>query len=55
MARGAGRTLRNRGAWAQVLGSKSVPNRVDAWGHEHDHDWPTWCRMLPVYLQTLAP
>jgi esterase/lipase superfamily enzyme len=35
---------------AHVLGVKGIPNRVDPWGHEWDHDWPTWRRMLPVYL-----
>jgi esterase/lipase superfamily enzyme len=27
-----------------------VPNRVDLWGPDHDHDWPTWREMLPKYL-----
>ncbi len=35
---------------AEVLGAKGVPNRVDAWGPEYDHDWPTWRAMLPKYL-----
>ena len=38
---------------AHVLGSKGIPNRVDAWGKEFDHDWPTWRRMLPHYLGLL--
>jgi esterase/lipase superfamily enzyme len=33
-----------------VLGHKGVPNRVDAWGPEWPHDWHTWRRMLPQYL-----
>jgi esterase/lipase superfamily enzyme len=32
-----------------------VPNRVDPWGPEYDHDWPTWRAMLPLYLDDLAP
>jgi esterase/lipase superfamily enzyme len=40
---------------ADVLGNKSVPNRVDAWGEEWDHDWPTWRKMLPQYLDELVP
>ena len=29
---------------AGVLGAKGIPNRVDPWGPEYDHDWPTWRR-----------
>ena len=36
---------------AEVLGSKGIPNRVDPWGPEHDHDWPTWREMLPTYIE----
>ena len=39
---------------ADVLGSKGVPNRVDSWGPETIHDWPTWWRMLPQYLDELC-
>lgn len=39
---------------AEVLGAKGVPNRVDSWGPEWEHDWPTWRRMLPTYLDELA-
>ena len=35
---------------AGVLGARGVPNRVDAWGPEWHHDWPTWRRMLPQYV-----
>ena len=43
-------------SWAigQVLGSKGVPNRVDVWGPEWPHDWQTWHRMLPQYLDELC-
>lgn len=39
---------------AQVLGAKDVPNRVDPWGTDYRHDWPTWWRMLPQYLDELT-
>lgn len=39
---------------ASVLGEKGIPNRVDNWGPEWEHQWPTWCRMLPQYLHELA-
>jgi esterase/lipase superfamily enzyme len=35
---------------ADVLGSRNIPNRVVEWGNEWDHDWPTWRKMLPLYL-----
>jgi esterase/lipase superfamily enzyme len=41
-------------AMAEALGAKGVPNRVDPWGHEWKHDWPTWHRMLPQYLDELC-
>jgi esterase/lipase superfamily enzyme len=53
-----------QGAWenvgeswaaAEVLGGKGVPNRVDAWGEEWPHEWPTWRAMLPQYLDELCP
>jgi esterase/lipase superfamily enzyme len=39
---------------AAVLGAKGVPNRVDNWGPDWAHDWPTWRRMLPQYLRELT-
>jgi esterase/lipase superfamily enzyme len=39
---------------ADALGRKDVPNRVDDWGPEWDHEWPTWRRMLPQYLDELS-
>jgi esterase/lipase superfamily enzyme len=37
-------------AMANALGRQGVPNRVDPWGPEWHHDWPTWRAMLPRYL-----
>ncbi len=37
-------------AMANVLGAKGIPNRVDPWGPDWHHDWPTWRAMLPKYL-----
>jgi esterase/lipase superfamily enzyme len=39
---------------AEVLGAKAIPNRVDSWGPQWPHDWPTWHRMLPQYLRELT-
>jgi esterase/lipase superfamily enzyme len=56
LAFGQGRWESPEESWrmAGVLGAKGIPNRVDPWGHEHDHDWPTWRRMLPHYLGQLT-
>ena len=37
-------------AMAAILGAKGIPNRVDSWGPEWHHDWPTWRKMYPQYL-----
>jgi len=39
---------------ADVLGRKGIPNRVDEWGTEWDHEWPTWRKMLPLYLDEVC-
>jgi len=33
-----------------LLNSKGIPNVLDFWGHDVDHDWPWWRKMLPYYL-----
>jgi esterase/lipase superfamily enzyme len=35
---------------AKALGAKGIPNRVDSWGQEYEHNWVTWRAMLPKYL-----
>jgi esterase/lipase superfamily enzyme len=35
---------------ADVLGKQAIPNRVDNWGKDVHHDWPTWRAMLPKFL-----
>jgi len=56
LAAGQGRWENIGESWrmSDVLGAKGVPNRVDPWGAEWDHDWPTWRRMLPQYLDELT-
>lgn len=56
LAHGDGRWEEPAQSWrtADVLGSRGVPNRVDAWGERYDHDWPTWREMLPKYLDELV-
>jgi esterase/lipase superfamily enzyme len=40
---------------ADALGAKGIPNRVDNWGPQWAHQWPTWRQMLPQYLRELTP
>jgi esterase/lipase superfamily enzyme len=56
LAFGHGRWENPEESWrmGDVLGGKGIPNRVDSWGHEYDHDWPTWRQMLPHYLGELT-
>lgn len=39
---------------ARVLGDRGVPNRVDLWGPDFDHEWEAWRTQLPAYLAGLA-
>ncbi|MSP25479.1 MAG: hypothetical protein EXR75_10010 [Myxococcales bacterium] len=52
LASGEGRAENMGESWAmaKVLGNKRIPNRVDPWGPNYNHDWPTWRAMLPKYL-----
>jgi esterase/lipase superfamily enzyme len=56
LALGGGRWEDPEQSWrmAGVLGAKGIPNRVDVWGPEWDHDWPTWREMLPRYLHAMV-
>lgn len=55
LASGQGRAEDIGETWraAKILGSKGIPNRVVPWGEEWAHDWPTWRKMLPIYLGEL--
>lgn len=57
LASGEGRAEDIGESWrvAEVLGAKGIPNRVDSWGREWDHDWPTWRNMLHTYIEELVP
>jgi esterase/lipase superfamily enzyme len=32
---------------AGILADRGIPHRLDLWGHDVDHDWPWWRKMLP--------
>ncbi|MFV1987625.1 MAG: esterase family protein [Gemmatimonadota bacterium] len=40
---------------ARLLDAKGIPNRMDDWGDEWHHDWPTWRNMLVRYVDELVP
>ena len=56
LAAGEGRWENVGESWqmASALGAKGIPNRVDNWGAEWDHEWTTWRAMLPQYLTELT-
>ena len=37
--------------FSQVLHSKSIPHQLDIWGNDIHHDWPTWRKMLPYFIE----
>ncbi|MCG8467006.1 MAG: hypothetical protein MJB57_02210 [Gemmatimonadetes bacterium] len=57
LASGRGRAEDIDESWrvASLLGEKGIPNRMDDWGEEWHHDWPTWRNMLVRYMVELAP
>jgi esterase/lipase superfamily enzyme len=56
LTHGQGKAEEPAQSWrvADVLGARGVPNRVVEWGEEWPHDWPTWRKMLPIYLDELV-
>ncbi len=36
-----------------ILHWKGIPHHLDIWGHDVDHDWPWWRKMLPYWLDRL--
>ena len=37
---------------SSILSSKNIPHNLDIWGYDIPHDWPSWHKMLPYYLET---
>lgn len=41
-------------ALAAILQAKGIPHTLDIWGHDVNHDWPWWRKMLPFTLDKVA-
>lgn len=56
VANGGGRWEHLDQAWrlSRVLVDKRIPTRLEVWGPEWDHDWPTWRNMLPHFMRQLV-
>ncbi|HSO27224.1 MAG TPA: alpha/beta hydrolase-fold protein [Anaerolineales bacterium] len=37
-------------ALGRILEDKGVPAWIDIWGHDVNHDWPWWRKMMPYFL-----
>ena len=40
-------------ALKEILESKEIPHWIDFWGHDVNHDWPWWQKMMPYYVDKL--
>jgi esterase/lipase superfamily enzyme len=38
---------------SRILSSKEIPHMLDLWGHDVDHDWPWWRKMLDYYIDKI--
>ncbi len=38
--------------FSAVLHAKGIPHELDVWGTDIPHDWPSWRKMLPYYLDS---
>ena len=39
---------------SSLLWSKGIGNHLDMWGHDVNHDWPWWRKMLPHYIDDVV-
>lgn len=38
--------------FSAILNAKGIPHELDVWGTDIPHDWPSWRKMLPYYLDS---
>jgi len=39
---------------SEILHAKGIPHSLDMWGHDVDHDWPWWRKMLPYAVDQMG-
>ena len=37
--------------FSEVLHTKSIPHSLEVWGRDMKHDWSTWRKMLPYFIE----
>lgn len=37
---------------SHVLNEKGIEHQLDLWGYDIPHDWPSWRKMLPYFIET---
>ncbi len=40
--------------FSEILNRKGIPHWLDIWGHDVNHDWPWWRKMLPHFIDKLG-
>lgn len=55
LATGTGKNEDPGESWnvSRALGGQGIPNRVDQWDESWEHDWVTWRKMLPGYVEEM--
>jgi esterase/lipase superfamily enzyme len=38
---------------SRILSLRGIPHTLDLWGHDVDHDWPWWRKMLDHYINKI--
>lgn len=41
-------------SFARILDGKGIPHRLEMWGHDVNHDWPWWRKMLPYAIDVMG-
>jgi esterase/lipase superfamily enzyme len=39
---------------SDLLTRKEIPHFLDVWGHDVNHDWPWWLKMLPHSIDRMG-
>jgi esterase/lipase superfamily enzyme len=39
---------------SEILHRMEIPHWLDVWGHDVDHDWPWWLKMLPYAIEKMG-